>query len=154
MKYFLIVLFSLSLLSATELLKDPEFKKPDLFWYTQGNKEYNHIKPSFMGQRWTTRPGTYSYFIPWQYGTRTYSENYAFIPENAGGDSAVGLGELKRHPILTDPVMNQSAWFAEWDNSTTQIHKKTGYKIPVLMDDHSVCMGNGAPWLDENKLQS
>ncbi|WDE97643.1 hypothetical protein PQO03_17595 [Lentisphaera profundi] len=79
-----------------------------------------------MGQIWTTRPGTYSYFIPWQYGTRTYSENYAFIPENAGGDSAVGLGELKRHPILTDPVMNQSAWFAEWDNSTTQIHKKTG----------------------------
>ncbi|WDE97645.1 hypothetical protein PQO03_17605 [Lentisphaera profundi] len=22
----------------------------------------------------------------------------------------------------------------------------SGYKIPVLMDDHSVCMGNGALW--------
>ena len=98
------------------------------------------------GQTWITRAGTYSYFIPWQFGTRTYSENYAFIPDSAGGDGVFGLGDLKRHPVLTDPVMNASAWIATWDNSSSKIHEKTGYKIPALMDDHSVAMGNGAAW--------
>lgn len=95
-------------------------------------------------QTWITRAGTYSYFIPWQFGTRSYSENYAFIPDSAGGDAAVGLGDLKRHPVLTDPVMNASAWLTDWDNSGSKIHAKTGYKIPSLMDDHSVSMGNAA----------
>jgi len=42
--------------------------------------------------------------------------------------------------------MNASAWLPDWDNSSSKIHEKTGYKIPALMDDHSVSMGNGAPW--------
>lgn len=97
-------------------------------------------------QTWITRPGTYSYFISWQNSARSYSDNYAFIPEKDGGDGLFGLGNLKRHPVLTDPVVNQSAWLATWDNSSSQIHEKTGYKVPALMDDHSVAMGNAAPW--------
>ena len=102
---------------------------------------------------YTNRQGVYQALPTWYWGRRKLTKNYIYGPEtpNTAGDEAQGFGAYNRHPLLFDSIQNGGPWTANWDNSDAEFHRKTNYKIPVIMDDHSVSFGKTAGF-EANKL--
>ena len=76
---------------------------------------------------------------------RTYSDDHMI---NLTLDALWQLDSASRKPILHDPFLDLSLFWpgGNWDNSESEIHKATNYKMPILMDDNSVTYFNAASY--------
>lgn len=82
----------------------------------------------------TTRQGTYAGFSNFNYTIRKIEKNHINGPAQ---DRNRGWSNFQFKPILSDPVMDYSAWGGNWLNDQSVIHGNTGF-LPILINDGRV----------------
>ena len=82
----------------------------------------------------TTRQGTYAGFSDFNYTIRKIEKNHINGP---GQDNNRGWTDYQFKPILSDPVIDYTAWGGDWLNDQSVIHGNTGF-LPILINDGRV----------------
>ncbi|MCM8534211.1 MAG: type II secretion system GspH family protein [Lentisphaeraceae bacterium] len=78
-----------------------------------------------------TRAGVYLGFPTVLRSARKIDNNFLY---SESVDTTEGWSAFNRVPVLTDPVIDMSAWGESSDPSSSVIHQNTGY-LPILMSD-------------------
>lgn len=84
------------------------------------------------------RKGVYMGFPTVKKSARRLDNNFLY---SFSVDAAKGWEDFSRIPVLTDPVVNTSAWGVASDPTASVIHGNNGF-IPILMSDAGVIQFN------------
>lgn len=97
-----------------------------------------HIEDFGLRTSHTKLQGVYAGFTDFNFSVRRIAKNWINGP---GQDIQRGWDDFDMTPIMSDPIIDYSAWGGTWDNATSVIHDNTG-TLPVLILDGRVHLFN------------